>query len=244
MGILSNLAYDDAIKQETDSVGGAFTLFPSAIYDAVVKMAYLQKSSTGSLGLYTSYTINEQEYKETFWITNKEGQNYYIDKNSGDKKYLGGFIHADALCGLAAKKPLSEMDTEVKLVKIYSKDAGGEVPTKVEVLVDLIGKPVKLGIISQKVFKQEKSDGKYVDTDETKEENNIDKVFRSSDSKTTAELRAKSETADFAGIWEAKWAGKVKDRTKGKTPKGAAGKAGLPGSAPTTTKPTSSLFDD
>ncbi|HCW6388597.1 hypothetical protein K5F27_16945 [Acinetobacter baumannii] len=243
MGALANLSYDDSIKQETDSVGGKFKLFDSGVELARIKLAYLQQADSGALGLNCTFQIGEDEYKETFWMTNREGKNYFIDKQSGDKKYLAGFLHADAICCLAGKKPIAEMDTETKLVKLYNSEAKQEVPTKVDVLDDLTDKEIKLGIIKQKVFKQEKVDGKYVDTDETREENTVDKVFRASDDKTTAEIRAKAEEATFINVWKERWEGQIKDRTKN-GPKKAAGKAGAPKPGAAAGKATSSLFDD
>ncbi|WP_038345673.1 hypothetical protein [Acinetobacter sp. A47] len=242
MSVLAGLSYDSNIKNETDSVGGKFKLFASGVYNAVIKMAYIQIADSGAVGINCTFGIGEDEYKETFYVSNKEGKAYYVDKNSGEKKYLAGFLHMDAICCLAAKRALSEMDTESKMVKVYNKDAKQEVPTKVDVLVDLLDKEVKLAIIQQKVFKQEKVDGKYVDTEETREENNVDKVFRASDNKTTAEIRAKAEEAAFIDVWKGRWDGEVKDRTKGKKPKGAAaGKAGAPAKPKAA---TSGLFDD
>lgn len=240
MGVLANLNYDENITKETDSVGGNFRVFDSKIYDAVIKMAYIQTAPSGAVGINCTFAVDGSEFKETYWVTGRNGQNYYVDKNSGDKKYLGGFIQADAICCLAAKCPLSAAETETKMVRLYNKDAGADVPTKVDALIDLIDKPIKLGIVKQLVFKQKKTEKGYVDTEETKEESVTDKVFRASDFKTTAEIRAKAETAEFHKAWSTKWEGNTKDRTK---KKGAAGKAGVP----TTTaavKPSSSLFDD
>lgn len=241
MNALANLSYDDNIAAEKDSVGGGFKLFDSNVYEATVKLAYIQKAESGAMGINMTFDIDGTEYKETLWVTSREGKNYYVDKNSGDKKYLAGFLNADAICCLAAKTPLAEMDTENKMVKIYSADAGQEVPTKVDVLVDLIDKPIKLGLIKQTVIKQKKVDGKYVDTNETRDENVIDKVFRASDNKTTAEIRAKAESGEFINAWKEKWEGQTKDRTK---KKGAAAPAGKPGAPAAGARKGSSLFDD
>lgn len=245
MGALANLSYDDKIADETDSVGGKFNIFPSSIYEAEIKMAYIQNAAgadSQAMGINCTFDINGQEYKETFWVTGKNGKNYYVDKNSGDKKYLGGFITADALCLLGVGKSLSDLDTETKMVRIYNADAKAEVPTKVECLTDLLGATVKLGIQQQTVFKQAKdSAGKWQDTDETRDENVVDKVFRAKDLKTTSEIRAKAEEASFHALWTEKWEGQVKDRTKKKGAKGAS-KPGAPAGA-ATPKPTSNLFD-
>ena len=72
--------------------------------------------------------------------------------------------------------------------------------------------------------------------------NNLDKVFRARDRMTTSEVRGKAIDASFADIWTDKWAGKVKNKSKGGS--GVAGVAGAPkaGGAAASKKPTTSLF--
>lgn len=235
MNMLANLTYDENISHETDSTGGYF-VFDSDLYAATVKCAYLQKAKSGALGLHLVFNINDNEYKETLYVSNRNGENFYKDKQ-GNKHYLIGFNHADALAAFTCKKPLSALETENKVVKLYNYETKSEVPTEVPMITEMLGKPVKLGIIKKKEFKQAKdSDGNYVDTDETREINNIDKVFRDSDNKTTAELRAKVGEAEFYKNWLSKWQGVVKDTTGNKQPSKA--------SQQTSSKPVSSLFSD
>lgn len=66
-------------------------------------------------------------------------QNYYEDKN-GNKNYLPGFIHANALALLTVGQEISGLDTETKVVNAYSAAAKAEVPTKVDMAMDLLGK--------------------------------------------------------------------------------------------------------
>ena len=54
---------------------------------------------------------------------------------------------------------------------MYSKEAKAEVPTKVEMLVDLLGQAIIIGVIKQTVDKTVKNDaGVYVPNGETREE--------------------------------------------------------------------------
>ena len=234
MTILSSLASDTSIAQETDSVGGNSAL-ESNLYATKVSMAYLNKAASGALGLVLSLTL---------WMTsgNAKGNKNYYEKD-GEKHFLPGFNHANALCLLTVGKEISAMDTETKVVKIYSSEAKAEVPTKVDVLMDLIGQEILVGLIKQKVDKTQKNDeGVYIATGEFREENEIDKLFRATDRMTTAEIRAQAAEAAFADTWEAKWAGKTRDKSKG-APAGA-GKPGAANSpnAGTTKKPATSLF--
>lgn len=244
MSLLANLSTDTTIADEKDSIGNS--VLNSGLYGLTVAMAHINKSAGGALGLVLSLkTADGREVRQTLWMTSgtaKGCKNYYEDKQ-GAKQYLPGFIQANALCLLTVGKEISALDTEVKVIKLYSPEAKAEVPTKVDVLVDLLNKEVIAGIIKQTVDKTKKDEttGLYVATGETRDENEIDKFFRASDRMTTAEIRAQAEEAVFIDTWEAKWKDKVKDRAKG----AADGLPGVPklGGAPAASKkPTNSLF--
>lgn len=243
MSLLKNLTTDSNIANEKDSVGGNAPL-ESGMYLATVATAYINKASSGALGLVLNMkTADNREIRQTLWMTAgtaKGGNNYYTDK-SGDKQYLPGFLHANSLALLTCGKEISELDTETKVVNVYSAEAKAEVPTKVEMIMDLLGKEILVGLIKQTVDKTKKNDaGVYVATGETRDENEIDKLFRAKDRMTTAEIRAQAETAAFADTWEAKWSGKAKDRSKGAS--GTTGAPGAPAAAAGTKKPSTSLF--
>lgn len=247
MSLLANLATDSTISEEKDSVGSGGVL-DSGIYTATVAMAYIIKSSGGALGLVLNMkTDSGRDIKQTLWMSSgdaKGNKNYYEDKNGG-KQYLPGFNHANSLALLTCGKEISALDTEVKVVNVYSPEAKAEVPTKVEVPMDLLGKQVIVGLLKQIVDKTQKNDaGMYVPTGETKEENEIDKFFREKDRMTTSEIRAQATDATFIDTWSTKWTGKLRDKSKGTS--GAAGTAGAPkaaaGAAAVFKKPTTSLF--
>lgn len=217
MNPLSNLTYDENIKHDTDRLGGSY-LHESGVYTATVKHAFLKQSEKGAYALDTHFDLGEgKQHKETFWITNQAGSNTYTNQN-GEKNYLPGFITADSLALLTAGQPLSNLNSEDKIVKLYDNSVQQEVPTKVPMFMDIVGKQVKLGLLKQTVFKTAKNDatGKWENTSETREENVVDKFFRASDSKTTSEIRAKADQASFINDWESQWSGKVRDKTKGK----------------------------
>ena len=244
MSLLANLATNETINNERDSIGGSGPL-DSGLYMLKIALAYINKAASGALGLVLQFkTEDNKDVRQTLWMssgTAKGCKNYYEDKN-GEKQYLPGFIHANAICLLTVGKEISAMETETKVINLYSAEAKAEVPTKVEMVMDLIGQEVLAGIIKQTVDKTVKNEaGVYVATGETREENEIDKIFRAKDRMTTAEIRSQATEATFADSWEQKWTGKVKDRAKGAT----AGLAGVPklGSAPAASKkPTASLF--
>ena len=244
MSLLSTLTSDASIANEKDSVGGGGVL-DSGLYPATVTLAYVQKSEGGALGLVLHAKTNQgRDIRQTLWMTSgtaKGCKNYY--EKEGVKHYLPGYVAANALALLTTGKEISELDTETKVVNVYNKDAKAEVPTKVEAIVDLMGQEILIGVIKQTVDKTQKTDaGTYAPTGETRDENEIDKFFRASDRKTTAEIRAQAEEAAFADVWEKKWAGVTKDKaSKGAGVPGVP-KIGAAANAGAIKKPTTSLF--
>jgi hypothetical protein len=244
MNMLANLTTSADIADERDSVGGNPAL-ESGLYPAKVTLAYLNKSNGGALGLVLKFqTESGDNVSQTLWMTSgtaKGCKNYY--EKDGVKNYLPGFNQANSLALLTCGKEINAMETETKVVNVYSKDAKAEVPTKVEVLTEMLDKEIILGLIKQKVDKQIKNDaGDYVSAGngETREENDIDKLFRYKDKKTTSEIKGQAEEATFIKTWESTWAGKTKDKSTkdGKGTAGAPKAAGAAGSS----KPTVSLF--
>jgi hypothetical protein len=243
MSALKNLTSDATIANEKDSVGGGGVL-ESGLYPATVTLAYVTKSAGGATGLVLhAKTSMGRDIRQTLWMTSgtaKGAKNYY--EKDGQKNYLPGFIAANALALLATGKEISELDTETKVVNVYSYEAKAEVPTKVDVPVDLMGKEIIIGLIKQTVDKNAKNEttGAYEPTGETRDENEIDKFFRAADKMTTAEIRAAANEPAFYATWESKFSGIVRMKAK------ATGTAGAPkgafGGGTAMKKPATSLF--
>ena len=243
MSLLASLSTDASIAEEKDSVGSGGPL-ESGIYAAKVALAYITKSAGGAIGLVLNLkTESGKEVRQTLWMTSgtaKGCKNYY--EKDGEKHYLPGFNHANSLALLTTGKEISALSTETKVVNVYSAEAKAEVPTKVEMLMDLLGQDIIIGLIKQTVDKTKKNEatGTYEPTGETRDENEIDKLFRARDRMTTAEIRAQAEAATFIDTWDAKFSGTVKNKAKG-----ASGTAGAPkaaGAPAAAKKPTTSLF--
>lgn len=234
------------LEEVTDRVGG-FTTLDSGVYDATVTLAYVGKSqSSDAQSVTVHFDVNGQEVRETYWITNKNGQNFYADKKDSTKKHpLPGFTSVDDLCLLTTGFPLTEQTVEEKIVKLYNFEERKELPQTVPVLTDLLGKPVALGVLKQTVDKQAKdASGTYVNTGETRDENVVDKFFHAEMRKTVTEIRTQQDTAVFIEVWAKKNTGQARNKAKGAEGKsGAPGRPaaanGAPGSAPKTSK---SLF--
>lgn len=245
MNMLATLTSDDSIATEKDVLGGS-RILESGLQDFTVSLAYLTKSDGGAMALNVVFkNPSKQELRQQFWMTSgtaKGGKNFY--EKDGEKHYLPGFIMANALALLTVGKEISNLETEKKTISLYNTAAKAEVPTQVDMVMDLLGKEVVAGVIKQTVDKSVKdaTTGTYVPTGDTREENEVDKLFRASDKMTTAEIRAQAEAATFVNTWKAKWEGVTRNKAKGA---GAAGKPGLPGAAGAkagAAKPAVSLF--
>lgn len=235
---LDFLKTDTTIENETNNLGAG--ALDSAIYDFIVDMAYLDKSQGGanSLNLHLK-DKSGKVLRTTLWITSKDAKgnkNYYeID---GKKRYLPGFNQANAIAMLGVGKEISALVPETKSVKVYDFDLKKEVPKEKQVLMELLGAEISCGVIKQVVDTNTKNaQGVYVASGKTREENEIDKCFRTSDGMTVAELRAGETLPVFKEKWEAKNTGTVRNKSAGKA-------ASTQSGAKPTTPPTESLFSE
>ena len=231
---------DDGLEESGDVLGGGGTL-ESGAHEAIIKLAFAGKSqSSNARSLVVHFDINGFEYRETYWITNKNGENFYTDKKDNTKRHqLPGYSIVNSLCLLSTGFPLSEQEGEEKTVNLYDFDAKKELPKSVPVLTDLIGKPITIGLLKQIVDKTAKDDsGKYNPTGETREENVADKFFHAESHRTVTEVKGGLEEAVFYEKWVEKNTGKTRNRAKG-----VEGKSGAPSKGgKASTEPKKSLF--
>lgn len=241
--MLDRLQEDSSIQQETDSLGG-FGPLDSGLYDMTIKHAYTGESKGGAMSITFAFTgANKENLQQTIYVTAgkaKGGNNYYLDK-AGNKQYLPGFTIANSIALLGAKKRIGELTTEKKTINIYNRELKKDAPTEVDMIMELVGKTVTLGVLKQTVDKNKLNDAtnEYEPTGETRDENEIVKVFRASDGKTVAEILAKSETAEFKQRWADKWNGITKNKATGTGATAGAPGANVPSGA---AAPTESLF--
>lgn len=225
MGNMFGKLTADGLETAGDRIGGSSVL-ESGVYEGVVKLAYAGKARASAAQSITVHIdLGGREHRETFWITNKVGENFYPDKKDANKRQpLPGFTMVDDLCLVTTGLPLSEQTVEDKVVALYDFDAKKEVPTNVPVLTDLLGKPVTVAVIRQTVDKQKKDTaGNYVNTGETREENVTDKFMHQETHRTVTELRQPTVDAIFYDKWAAKNTGVTRNKAKG-----VEGKTGAP----------------
>ena len=240
MSIFSTLKSDNDVKDDGDSLGMGSYVVESGLYQASVDLVYASVSAGGALGMNCVFKTKEgREIRQTFWVQSgdaKGNKSYYTDKD-GVKHNLPGLNQANALCQLTVGKEAHELDDEEKVINVWNSEAKAEVPTKVRVATELLGKQITLGLVKQTVDKNIKdNNGKYVPSGETRDENEIDKLFHADSNLTITEIKAGETEAKFIHAWKKKNAGQTRMKAKG-------AKAGTtPGAAPAAAAATPSLF--
>lgn len=241
MGIFSNLT-KDGLEEAKDSLGGNFSARETGIYTGKLTAAYLTVAKSGAQAI--SLVFNDgSEYREDIYITNKEGKNYFLNKDDNTKKVpLPGFTIIDDLCLMLTEKPLSEQESEEKVVKVYDFEAKADVNKSVQMLVDLLDQDISFAIVKEVVNKQVKGPNGYVDDPAggTREQNHIDKVYHTATKLTVLEAQRGLEAGVFWDEWLKKNEGNTRDRTAKK-------KGGVAGAPPTAANgaaaaPKTSLF--
>lgn len=223
------------LEESQDRLGGYRPLDTDG-YEATIKLAYTGKSAKGARFVYLAADINGAEYRETIYVTNQKGENFFLNKDDKTKKVpLPGFTTVDDICLCATGKPLAEQATEEKQVKVYNPDTKTEEPKAVPVMVELLGKKVILGITKQLENKSDKVGDVYVPNADTREINFIDKVFDVETKGTVAEARRaqkgdKVTLGDFHTAWVERNQGQTRDKRTIKDGS-ANGSAGRPGAS-------------
>lgn len=233
MSVFGNLS-NDGLEETQDRLGG-FNVRDTDAYLGTIKVAYAGQSQGGARNVTLVVNLPDGEYTETVYVTNKKGENWFLNQNDKSKKVpLPGFTTIDDICLVTTGKPLSEQETEEKVVKVYDYEERKELPKSVPVLVELTGKEVILGILKETVDKNAKNDstGEYEPTGETRDQNSISKVFHHPSKVTVVEAReaqkaGRDAEATFYDKWVEKNKGQTINRAKGTGTAG--GQTGRPG---------------
>jgi hypothetical protein len=227
--------------QSIERVGGGFA-WESGVYDATVKMVYLNQSASEAVSLNVILENSTgKELKESFWIKSgkSKGNKTYYTKNGKDYP-LPGYSIANSMCVAITGDSLPKcMDTaEKKTINIYNPELGKEAPTERPVLMGLVNKPVKVAVHQVVEDKQAKdASGNYVSTGDSRTVNQC-KFFGNMEGKTAEEITTKADPAKF-DKWAEKNTGSVIDKTTAN--KNGNSAASIMGSAPANTA-TGSLF--
>jgi hypothetical protein len=214
---LSDLSLPDTVQQEGDSLpsSGGY-LLDTGVYNMMIEAAYLGESSGGahSLTLRLKQADGDSTHRETIYITSgrAKGQKpYYV--RDGKEFPLPGFSLVNDLCILATGQKLAQHTTEEKVIDVWNRDAGAEVPTKVPMIMALVNQPIKAGIVKKRENKRVQQGTAWVDGPEAREFNEIDKFF-APDGRTVTEQLAGAEAA-FIAKWQERFPSDfVSDRFK------------------------------
>ena len=215
MGLLSKLKENAPAKEiqgETDRIGGS--VLDSDLYPFIIEMAYHKESDKGSHALALKLKNGNLSYNPTVYFTSgtAKGCKHYYEAN-GEQRYLPGYIVAEAIAQLTCGQGIFDLDAEEKHINLYNFEQKRELPTAVNVFTDLIGKKVILGIHKKVENKSvANQNGEYVKTADTREVNEIDKVFNE-EGFTTPELKANATEPAYMNVWVDKYKGQDIDRT-------------------------------
>ncbi len=230
MGLMAGLKTDEKIEVAKDQLGGGGVL-ESGLYDLKIDAAFVEKATSGALALVLhGKMLTGESYRTKLWIMggDKKGNKPYYEKN-GEKFFLPGYLHANSITQLTINTEISDVETELKYVNIYDFDLSKEVPKEMEHITEMHGKVVTLGIIKRIVDKnkQNPTTKEYEPTGETREENEIDKVFFLEDGRTLAEIEDGVEAGE--GVFKEKWGDKHTGVTQNRAKSATGGaKSGAP----------------
>ena len=234
MSLFASIQNANIQTKEEDVLGGSRTV-PSNVYPAGIKLAYLDAAASGAICVVFDFAMlvngKERNHKETIYISNKNKEFTYKDKQSGEDKPLPGFVTVDSICKAVTGKSITELSTEKKTIKVYDYDQKAEVPQEKEVLMDLIRGKLELGIIETIVDKNVKTDNGYVPSGETREQNERSKVFNE-DGLTQLEKESGATEAKFKAAWVEQYAGKKINKAKGAVAGAKVGGVSKPTSGP------------
>lgn len=244
MSLFGNLK-NEGLEETQDRLGG-FQPLETDVYTGVIKMAYAGQAQSGARNVTLLVDTGGREYRETIYITNKKGENWFANKDDNTKRVpLPGFTTIDDICLVTAEAPLAEQEVEDKMVKVWDMEAKKELPKSVPVLTGLIGKTVSLGIVKTRENKTVKQGDEYVATAEDRFVNSIEKVFHTESRMSVVEARNGVEKPAFWDAWVERNKGQTRDKRTikdGETaPKAGRPQAGAP-SAPAGGKARTSLF--
>jgi hypothetical protein len=199
MSLLANLKRTANIEAATDYPMNARPKMSPGLHNMTIEMAYLGESSGGSISVTlklvaaTGATLDTTLYITS--VREKGQKHYFIDKQTGAQKYLPSFTVVNDMARLTADQELFELEPEEKTVMVYNYDLKKDVPTTKQVLTELIGKEITVGVVG--VLKDQfKDPTKFYTSFE------IDKVFHTETGCTVVEL----ESGLTEGVYIKSWA--------------------------------------
>jgi hypothetical protein len=195
------------IPNEDVIAAGGF-LLPTGLYPMVVENAYLDKTATGAWMMHVHLkrkTGGNQVYRFKNCIVSgdaKGNKPTYISKQ-GKELPLPGYSQMNQITQICADLKLGQITPEKKLVKIWDFDASAEVAREVDVVTEIVGQEILVGLIEKHENKRglNEKTGKWEPTNDRNELNEIDKVFYP-DGFSVTEKEAEADTPVFVETWK------------------------------------------
>lgn len=217
MSFLSGQNIDSTAAVEADVLGGRRPLLSSDVYDCIIKLAYIVKSnSSKAVGVKLVLDHNGSEVSDTFWFLNSKGE--YKTVKDGVEKFVYGYQQMESVCLLSIGQNFQKVEAaqETRTIKVYNFEQKQEVNTDVQMLMPLVGKAIKAGILERKENKTKKNDqtGLYENLTDSRQFNTAVRFFRPRDSLTVAEILAKVTEPKFYKTWLQANQGKLDDKYK------------------------------
>lgn len=195
------------------------SLLPSDIYSGVIKGAYYDKSPKGAYYVFLRLALNvngkAREYTEKLYISKFTGEFFY-KKGNGEESVLMGMELMESLSMLVNGKKVAEADVQNKQIQITTAN-GTELATR-ECIVDLLNKPIQVGIIQERKLHWEKE---KADAGETVTSNSINKFFNNDDFTCSELADVRITKPEYKTYWLNTFKDQVVDRTKSKSSGGA-----------------------
>ena len=214
MGLMGKVKSAKTEKTE-DRVGG-FKIHPTDVYDAVVKSMYASKTDNGSIGVTLELDLfldpnsdKTTRFTTTQYVTNSEGENFYISTKDKKKYMNSSWLLIDAIAIFATDGDAGLADLETEIITVKKRKDGKEINVDVESYPEVEGLEIKVGIVAVNEPVSKKVDGKYVDTDEMRDTNKLERIFNE-DGFTLLEWEDGLDKPEFMAKWLKEWKGKTK----------------------------------
>ena len=214
---MGKFSMHDDIKLKETSLGGGSYLWDSGVYKTIVDMAYFDQSKGGAHSLNVTLLGEDgKKLKQTVWFTNRKEEVHFINQK-GEKDYLPGYTLANNLALIITGEDLNEAfeSSEKKMVNVYDFNEKKEKPTEKSVATSLLGKQVKVAVLKQTVNKRvNDGTGNYVDSAETRDENQIKEFYFPDSDLTVVEKAKDAKEAVMMPKWAERNTGKTLNRVK------------------------------
>ena len=214
---MGKFSMHDDIKLKETSLGGGSYLWDSGVYKTIVDMAYFDQSKGGAHSLNVTLLGEDgKKLKQTVWFTNRKEEVHFINQK-GEKDYLPGYTLANNLALIITGEDLNEAfeSSEKKMVNVYDFNEKKEKPTEKSVATSLLGKQVKVAVLKQTVNKRvNDGTGNYVDSAETRDENQIKEFYFPDSDLTVVEKAKDAKEALMMPKWAERNTGKTLNRVK------------------------------